>query len=157
MAITSFTYDVYGVNPRKVVFHVVTSGGQTFDYPIITSDPLWDPAAMSAILEAGLNATLAKQEVTAWINGPIDLPVIMRDATKADYAAGIRQAYKEFTKEELWRLAYKLYERYQARDFTAAQLRTAFGMTTPQFNDFAKNKLIPAHDRYAELLAAVGE
>ena len=64
------------------------------------------------------------------------MPLTLNHQTPAEFAARLVVRFKAASREEKGRLATWLYDRYQAGDFTAAQLRNAFGMTLAQFNTF---------------------
>jgi hypothetical protein len=157
MGLVSVTYTSAGPSDnRKVTFLATPDVGEPFTYIVRSRDPAWNPETALPLIQAKLEAKLGEREVRTWLI-ETEAPITTIHATKAQYAAAIRETYKHAEKEELYRLAYKLYSRYQAGDFTAAQLRAAFGMTTPEFNDFATNKLIPAHDAWIAMQSAVGE
>jgi len=60
----------------------------------------------------------------------------LKHQTPAEFAARLRAKWRASSREEKARLATWIYDRYQAGDFTAAQLRNAFGMNVTQFNAF---------------------
>jgi hypothetical protein len=64
------------------------------------------------------------------------MALTLHHQTAAEFADRLKARFKAASGEEKGRLATWLYDRYQAGDFTAAQLRTAFGMTVTQFNAF---------------------
>lgn len=64
------------------------------------------------------------------------MALTLHHATPAQLVQRLRERFKAATREEVWRLAALLKARYDAGDFTALQLRTAFGMTVTQFNAF---------------------
>ena len=157
MAITSLTYSIQGSGTdRRIIFTATPHVGPSFEFIINTSDPTFDPETRLAGLTQKLETKLGQDEVDRWM-ADTNAPVTTIHATKAQYAAAIRQAYRDATKEESWRLAYKIYSRYQAGDFTAAQLAAAFGITVGKLNTFATNVLIPAHNNWLLLQAAEGE
>lgn len=76
--------------------------------------------------------------------------------TTQEFANRLRERYRTSDKEECARLAAWLYDHYQAGDFTAAQLRTAFGMDTTQFQTFV-TKVQTLRDHWLAVQAAQGE
>lgn len=80
----------------------------------------------------------------------------LKFANKTQLLAELRTRYKRAEKEEVYRLAYKLYEAYLAGDITAADIQTAWGLTSGQLNTF-RTKVQGYHDVYAQQLNAVGE
>ena len=64
------------------------------------------------------------------------MPLPLVHNTPAQFADRLVRRFKAASKDEKARLATWLYDRYQAGDFTAAQLRNAFGMNVTQFNAF---------------------
>ena len=56
--------------------------------------------------------------------------------TAAQFAGRLVARFKAASQVEKGRLATWLYDHYQAGDFTAAQLRAAFGMNATQFTAF---------------------
>lgn len=77
--------------------------------------------------------------------------------TAAQFVARLRERYRGASREELARLAWWIIERVNAGDITDLQVRNAFGLTSAQYTTFKSNKLIPAHDAWALVLAAQGE
>lgn len=80
----------------------------------------------------------------------------LKHATKTQLVQRLRERFKAASREEVWRMAAMLKSHYDAGDFTAAQLRTAFGMTAGQFSTFA-DKLLVWANKWADLKAANGE
>jgi len=80
----------------------------------------------------------------------------LKHATKAQLVQRLRERFKDASREEVWRMAAMLKSHYDAGDFTAAQLRSAFGMTAGQFSAFA-DKLLAWAKQWADLKAAEGE
>jgi len=64
------------------------------------------------------------------------MAINLQHQTPAEFAARLRARFKAASQTEKGRIATWLYDHYQAGDFTALQLRTAFGMTVTQFNAF---------------------
>jgi hypothetical protein len=84
------------------------------------------------------------------------MALVLRHATKTQLIARLRERYQAAEREEVWRLAAFLLAQYQAGDFTALQLRTAFGMTAAQFTAFADRVQVLAA-KWADLKASTGE
>jgi hypothetical protein len=76
--------------------------------------------------------------------------------TGAQFAALVRALYRASEREALGRIAAWISNRIAAGDFTDAQLRSAFGMTVQQYNDF-KARMIALRDHWLAVQAAVGE
>ena len=77
--------------------------------------------------------------------------------TAAQFAARLRERWRSSTREECARIAWWVIERLNAGDVTDTQLRNAFGLTVQQWNNLKTAKLIPMHDAWAAVRAAVGE
>ena len=84
------------------------------------------------------------------------MALVLKHATKAQLVERLRERFRHAEREEVWRLAAKMKHWYDAGDVTAAQLRTAFGMTAAQFSTFA-GKLTTWAEKWADLQAARGE
>lgn len=56
--------------------------------------------------------------------------------TPAQFADRLVRKFRAAEREEKARLAAWIYDRHQAGDFTATQLRNAFGMNATQFTAF---------------------
>ena len=76
--------------------------------------------------------------------------------TPAQFAARLVARFKAASQFEKGRLATWLYDHYQAGDFTAAQLRAAFGMTTTQFTAFV-TRVQTLRTHYLAVLAEQAE
>ena len=158
MSVPTITYTVYDKGDhRRILFEGTDHLAVVHKFgPVITYDGGYDPETVKEAIRQKIETTLGNREVERWLE-ETEAPITTVHATKEQYATAIRQAHKEAKKEELYRIAYKLYSRYQAGDFTAQHLMTAFNMTGPELNTFATNKLIPAHDAWVALQAAEGE
>jgi len=84
------------------------------------------------------------------------MAITLRHQTAEQFAARLRERYRNSSKEECARLATWLYDSYQAGDFTALQLRTAFGMNTTQFSAFVV-KIQELREHWLAIQAAGGE
>ena len=80
----------------------------------------------------------------------------LKHQTAAQFVARFRERYRNAEKEECARMAAWLYDHYQAGDFTATQLRNAFGMNTTQFNNFVA-KVLTLRDQWIAIQNAKGE
>ncbi len=76
--------------------------------------------------------------------------------TPAQLAARFREAYRAATAERAAKMAWWLIERINAGDFTDAQVRNAFGLTTQQYTAL-KARMTTLHDQYAAVQNARGE
>lgn len=156
MPVSSITYTVRGETPNlRITYRAVFNDGAVHYVSVRSSDPLFNPDSLVSVLTNKLNARIITNEIDEWLR-QTEVPIILKDASKQDYANAIRVEFKNAEKEEAWRLAYKLYSRYQAGDFTAIQLRTAFGMSQVEFQAFAV-RIQQGHDKWVELQGAVGE
>jgi len=84
------------------------------------------------------------------------MALVLKHATKAQLVERLRERFRNAEREEVWRLAAKIKHWYDAGDVTAAQLRTAFGMTAAEFSTFA-GKLTTWAGKWAELQAERGQ
>jgi hypothetical protein len=62
------------------------------------------------------------------------MALILKHQTVEAFIARVRQAYRDGNSEALVKIARFLIARVQAGDVTDAQLRTAFGLNTTQWN-----------------------
>lgn len=84
------------------------------------------------------------------------MALILKHQTPAAFISKVRQAYRDGNSDQLVIISKFLIARVQAGDVTEAQLRTAFGLNTAQWNTLkAKMQaLITAHNT---VKSAVGE
>lgn len=80
----------------------------------------------------------------------------LKHQTPAQLAARFRAAYRVATAERAAKMAYWLIERILTGDFTDAQVRGAFGLTTQQYTAL-KTRMTALHDQYQAVQAARGE
>lgn len=113
-----------------------------------------DYAAIMAARVLLLNEGLAQNELDANIQ---QATFVLNHQTAAEAATRFRQRWQSSSKQDCARMAYWLIERINAGSFTDTQVRNAFGLTLTQYNTLKANKLVPYHDAWAALLAAVGE
>lgn len=76
--------------------------------------------------------------------------------TKTELAARFRARFRAATREQAAKLAYWLIEQIAAGEFTDAQVRAAFGLTTTQYTAM-KSRMQTLHDQYAAIQNAAGE
>lgn len=119
-------------------------------------DGLADRDAISLARAARLATNLAVQEYVARVTED-GWAGVLQHQTAAEFAAKLRAEYRISTRERLCYLAWWLLRRIAEGTFTDNQVRNAFGMTVQQYTTFKTEKLIPAHDRWAGVLAAEGE
>ncbi len=62
------------------------------------------------------------------------MALLLKHQTPEAFVARVRQAYRDGNSEQLVKIARFLIARVQAGDVTDAQLRTAFGLNTTQWN-----------------------
>ena len=84
------------------------------------------------------------------------MALVLNHQTAAQFVARFREAYRNANKERAAKLAAFLYDRVQAGDVTAAQVRTAFGFTAPQFTAF-QSRILALRDHYVAMQQAAGE
>lgn len=82
--------------------------------------------------------------------------MILVHQTKAQFAARWRAKFRAASREEACRMAAWLLDRIDAGDFTDAQVRTAFGLTTTQYNNL-KTRLTSMRTAWQALQQAAGE
>ena len=62
------------------------------------------------------------------------MALILKHQTAEAFITRVRQAYRDGNSEQIVKIARFLIARIQAGDVTDAQLRTAFGLNTTQWN-----------------------
>ena len=80
----------------------------------------------------------------------------LQHQTPAEFADRLVARFKASSQLEKARLATWIYDHYQAGDFTAAQLRNAFGMDAAQFSAFV-TRIQTLRTHYLALQAEVAE
>jgi hypothetical protein len=80
----------------------------------------------------------------------------LQHQTPAELAARFRAAYWAADGIRQAKMATWLLDRITAGDFTDAQVRNAFGLTTIQYTAF-KTRMVTLRDKYTAVLAARGE
>ena len=84
------------------------------------------------------------------------MALILKHQTVQAFVARVREAYRDGNPETLVKIARFLIARVQAGDVTDAQLRTAFGLNTTQWNTL-KTKMQNLITADNAVKAAVGE
>ena len=84
------------------------------------------------------------------------MALILKHQTAAEFVTRFREAYRNSDRETLIMLARFILGRIAAGDLTDAQCRTAFGLSTTQWNALKTkmNNFITSHNT---VLSAVGE
>ena len=85
------------------------------------------------------------------------MALTLRYQTKTQLLTRLREKYKSSSKQQLAKLAAWLYDRYVDGDFTAAQIRTAFGLDTTAKWDAFRTKIQTLRDQYVAIDGTVGE
>lgn len=76
--------------------------------------------------------------------------------TAAQFAARLRERYRNASREEAARIATWILNKIDAGDLTDAQVRTAFGLTLTQYNAM-KTRMSNLRTAYQAVQAAAGE
>ena len=84
------------------------------------------------------------------------MALILKHQTVEAFISRVRQAYRDGNAERLVKIARFLIARVQAGDVTDAQLRTAFGLNTTQWNAL-KTKMQALITASNTVTSAVGE
>ena len=77
-------------------------------------------------------------------------------ATKTQLLSALRERYRSASKEEVWRLAYKIQGWYVDGYVTDANLTTMFGVSGAQLTAL-KQRIAAAADKWIDLQSAGGE
>lgn len=80
----------------------------------------------------------------------------LQHQTAAQFAARLRERFRNANREEAARLAKWILDHLEAGDFTDAQIRNAFGLTAGQWTTL-KAKMTTLRTNYAAVQAAAGE
>lgn len=80
------------------------------------------------------------------------MALTLHHQTAAEFADRLVVRFKAASQVEKGRIATWIYDHYQAGDFTALQLRTAFGMTVGEFLAFV-TRIQTLRDHYLALQA----
>lgn len=167
MGITSSTYalgDVQADGRREVVETHNTPAG----YPYVArymAEPGTDYQAVMLARIPKLERRLALWEFTRIVAADPAI-LVLRHQTGADFAtrfwAEVTETHRQNNKFAYARLLWWVYEMVLAGYLTSAQVRTAYNvhynknLTIAQWNALATARLIPAHARYAEMMAEQG-
>ena len=84
------------------------------------------------------------------------MPLTLKYATAAQLGDAFRERYRAASKVECGRLAKWILDHIDAGDFTDAQVRNAFGLTTGQYTTI-KTKWTNLRTAYNAMIAAEGE
>ena len=159
MAITSsvVTVEHAQIDGRRWVREVhsdATGIAQIVDY-LGASNAATTAQGIANARVATLNAQLAEAEARQKFG--IDAnPVPFRWQTAGEFLDRLRAFYRQATREQLARLARYVTRRIDDGSVTVAQLRNAFGLTTPQWTTLeAKMRALRAH--WEAVDAAAGE
>lgn len=85
------------------------------------------------------------------------MALILKHQTPAQFVARFRAAYRNADRERCAKMAAWLYDRYQAGDVTATQIRNAFNLNTTAKWDTFRNKILALRDAYVATQNARGE
>lgn len=80
----------------------------------------------------------------------------LQHQTAAQFAARLRERFRNASREETARLAKWILDHLDAGDFTDTQIRNAFGLTAGQWTTL-KAKMTALRTNYAAVQAAAGE
>ena len=84
------------------------------------------------------------------------MALILKHQTVEAFVAKVRSAYRDGDPDRLLKIARFLIARTQAGDITVAQVRTAFGMNSTQWNTF-RDKMLALIAADNTVKSAVGE
>lgn len=84
------------------------------------------------------------------------MAITLKYATNAQLGAALRAKFKAASKDDLYRLSAKIKKHYDASDFTDAQMKAVFNLTTNQWNTL-KTKIVSYAAAYDAMQNAVGE
>jgi len=84
------------------------------------------------------------------------MALILNHQTAAQFIARFREAYRHASRDELVRLSIFILNRIASGDITDAQCRSAFNLTTTQWNNL-KTKMQGWVTAYNSVQSAVGE
>lgn len=156
MGIVSSTYTVgvAQVDGRRYVTERHTDANGTV-WPVEYGPvPVIDYQATMTARATKLGVQLADNEAESlWTDG---VWRTLTQQTASELATRFRTAYQAATDLKAARMAWWIIERINAGNFTDAQVRTAFGMTTTQYTAM-KTRMTTLHDQYAAVVAARGE
>ena len=80
----------------------------------------------------------------------------LQHQTATQFAARLRERYRNCTKQETARLAKWILDHLEAGDFTDLQIRNAFGLTSGQWTTL-KSKMTTLRTNLEAVQAAAGE
>lgn len=85
------------------------------------------------------------------------MALTLRHQTAAQFAARLRERFRDAQREECARIAHWIMRRIVVGDVTENQVRNAFGLTVQQWNTLKTNKLEPLRDAWAAIKEAQGK
>ena len=129
--------------------HEAASGPVSFYYLLPAGG---DGTAIMQGRVASVNADLADREYERLVER--DARPVLVENTAAQFAARLREDFREGRRERACYLAWWLLRRIAAGEITDAQCRTAFGLTVTQWNNTKTSTLTPRSDAYAAMLLA---
>lgn len=84
------------------------------------------------------------------------MAISLKYATAVQLGQALREQFKTASKEELFRLSAKIKKHYDLGDFTDAQMKNLFDLTTGQWNSL-KAKINTRAAAYDDMQNSVGE
>ena len=84
------------------------------------------------------------------------MPILLKHQTPSQFVGRLREAYRVSSREQTAQIARWILAKLQTGDVTDAQLRTAFGLTTAQWNT-VKTKMTALRNAANALKTAAGE
>lgn len=84
------------------------------------------------------------------------MAILLKHQTPSQFVARLREAYRQSDKERTAQIARWILAKLQTGDVTDAQLRTAFGLTTAQWNTL-KTKMTNLRNAQNLLKTGTGE
>jgi hypothetical protein len=84
------------------------------------------------------------------------MPILLKHQTPSQFVGRLREAYRVSSREQTAQIARWILAKLQAGDVTDAQLRTAFGLTSAQWNT-VKTKMTALRNAANALKTAAGE
>lgn len=157
MPVTGTTYalDTPSADGRRRVqeIHAIANG-----QPVVLTyilEPGGNHEAIGAARVPHINAALADAEAMANIER--DGPFTLAEQTGTQFAAWMRERFREATQAEACRMAWWLLRRIAQGHVTDTAARNAFGLTAQQWTTLKTNRLQPKADAWTALLAATGD
>lgn len=132
------------------------AGGQSIEYRYLTLSDMTQAQvdAKAAARAALVDEWLREREYQRTIER--DGAFTLAENSAAQFAARLREDFGAGADRQACYLAWWLLRRIAAGHVTDAQCRTAFGLTTTQWNNVKTNTLTPRSNAYAAMNAAGG-